>query len=55
MDDDPQALRFVRDALSEPGYAPLVTGTARDLPRIIRTEKPRLVLLDLGAARGRRH
>ena len=55
MDDDPQALRFVRDALSEAGYAPLVTGTPRDLPRIIRTEKPRLVLLDLGAARGRRH
>ena len=33
--------------LSEAGYAPLVTGTPRDLPRIIRTEKPRLVLLDL--------
>ena len=47
VDDDPQALRFVRDALSEAGYAPLVTGTPRDLPRIIRTEKPRLVLLDL--------
>ena len=43
----PWALRFVRDALSEAGYAPLVTGAAHDLPRIIRTEKPRLVLLDL--------
>ena len=47
VDDDPRALRFVRDALSEAGYAPLVTGAAHDLPRIIRTEKPRLVLLDL--------
>ena len=47
VDDDPRALRFVRDALAEVGYAPLVTGAPRDLPRIIRTEKPRLVLLDL--------
>ena len=47
VDDDPQMLRFVRDALSSAGYAPLVTGVPRDLPRIIRTEKPRLVLLDL--------
>ena len=47
LDDDPRALRFVRDALSEAGYAPLVTGEPRDLPRILRTERPRLVLLDL--------
>ena len=47
VDDDPRALRFVRDALSEAGYAPLMTGDPRDLPRIIRTERPRLVLLDL--------
>ena len=47
VDDDPLALRFVRDALSEAGYAPLVTGAAHDLRRIIRTERPRLVLLDL--------
>ncbi len=47
VDDDPRMLRFVRDALSEAGYAPLVTGTPQDLPRIIRTERPRLVLLDL--------
>jgi DNA-binding response OmpR family regulator/signal transduction histidine kinase len=47
VDDDPRALRFVRDALSKAGYAPLVTGTPQDLPRIIRTERPRLVLLDL--------
>ena len=47
VDDDPRALRFVRDALSGAGYAPLVTGAPQDLPRIIRTERPRLVLLDL--------
>ena len=47
VDDDPRALRFVRDALSRAGYVPLVTGTPHDLPRIIRTERPRLVLLDL--------
>ena len=47
VDDDPRALRFVRDALSEAGFAPLVTGAPQDLPRIIRTERPQLVLLDL--------
>ncbi|MDE0626938.1 MAG: response regulator [Bryobacterales bacterium] len=47
VDDDPQTLRFVRGALSKAGYAPLVTGEPQDLPRILRTERPRLVLLDL--------
>ena len=47
VDDDPRMLRFVRDALSRARYAPLVTGEARDLERIIRSERPRLVLLDL--------
>ncbi len=47
VDDDPRMLRFVRAALAEAGYAPLVTGAPQDLPRIIRTERPRLVLLDL--------
>ena len=47
VDDDPQFLRVVRDALSKAGYAPLVTGVPKDLPRIIRKERPRLVLLDL--------
>ena len=47
VDDDPRTLRFVRDALSHAGYAPLVTGEARDLARLVRTEKPQLVLLDL--------
>ncbi len=47
VDDDPRMLRFVRRALQKAGYAPLVTGAPDDLRRIIRTEKPRLVLLDL--------
>ncbi len=47
VDDDPQALRYVRDALSQAGYAPLVTGDPDGLSRIIRAERPRLVLLDL--------
>ena len=47
VDDDPQALYYVRNALSAAGYAPVVTGDHRDVSRLIRTEKPRLVLLDL--------
>ena len=47
VDDDPRALRFVRDALDEAGFAPLVTGAPQEMSRIIRTERPRLVLLDL--------
>ena len=47
VDDDPRMLRCVRDALSKAGYAPLVTGEPQELAHLIRTEQPRLVLLDL--------
>ncbi|MCY4551581.1 MAG: ATP-binding protein [Defluviicoccus sp.] len=47
VDDDPHTLRQVRDTLSEAGYAPLVTGDPGELARLIRTRRPRLVLLDL--------
>ncbi len=47
VDDDPRTLRSVRDTLSAAGYAPLVTGEAGELAHIIRSERPRLVLLDL--------
>ena len=47
VDDDPQALRFMRDALDEAGYAPITTGDPRELARILKIEKPELVLLDL--------
>ena len=47
VDDDPETLRFVREALVAAGYSPVVTGDHRELSRIIKTEKPQLVLLDL--------
>ncbi|MDE0522107.1 MAG: response regulator [Boseongicola sp.] len=47
VDDDPRSLRFVRDALSGAGFATLVTGEPQEVARIIRAERPRLVLLDL--------
>ena len=47
VDDDPQALRYVRDALTNAGYAPIVTGDPEDVPRLMEEEKPHLVLLDL--------
>ena len=47
VDDDPQTLRYVRDALAGSGYAPLVTGDPEEVPGLIRSAKPRPVLLDL--------
>ena len=47
VDDDPMALRFVRDALVTSGYSVVATGNPLELSRLIRTEKPKLVLLDL--------
>ena len=47
VDDDPETLRQVRDTLAEAGYAPLVTGDPGAVARLIRAEKPGLVLLDL--------
>ena len=47
VDDDPQTLRFVRNALAAAHYGPIVTGDHRELADLIRTHQPRLVLLDL--------
>ena len=47
VDDDPQTLRYVRDALSEAGYAPVVTADPEEVIRLMETEEPSLVLLDL--------
>ncbi len=47
VDDDPQALRYIRDALSKAGYSPIVTGDPEDVPRLMEEAKPHLVLLDL--------
>ena len=47
VDDDPETLRYVRDALAAAGYAPLLTGEPEEAARLVRTKRPRLVLLDL--------
>ena len=47
VDDDPQALRYVRDALASAGYTPVVTGDPEEALRLVAEEQPDLVLLDL--------
>ena len=47
VDDDDQALRYIRDALVKSGYAVIATGDPDDVPRLMEEEKPHLVLLDL--------
>ena len=47
VDDDPQALRYVRDTLASAGYTPVVTGDPAEVLRLVAEEKPDLVLLDL--------
>ena len=47
VDDDPLTLHYVRDALTTAGYAPSVTGDPQEMPRLIKTKEPQLVVLDL--------
>ena len=47
VDDDPQTLRSVRDTLAVEGYAPILTGEPEEVPKLLKTKKPALVLLDL--------
>ena len=47
LDGDPQALRYVRDALVNSGYAPIVTADPEEALRLVEQERPHLVLLDL--------
>ena len=47
VDDDPRALRYIRDILVEAGYAPVVTGDPDDVQRLIRASSPDAVLMDL--------
>ena len=47
VDDDALTLHYVRDALTTAGYPTSVTGDPRELPRLIRTRNPQLVVLDL--------
>ena len=47
VDDDPRTLRYVREALVPAGYVPVLTGDPHELPELLRTHRPGLVLLDL--------
>jgi len=47
VDDDPQMLRYVSDALTEAGYAPVLTGDPQEIAVLVRMHRPGLVLLDL--------
>ena len=47
VDDDPQALRHLRDTLSRAGYLPIVSADPGDVPRLMEEHRPRLVLLDV--------
>ena len=47
VDDDPQMLRNIREALYSAGYAPIVTADPEDMFRLIEDSKPHLVLLDM--------
>ena len=47
VDDDPQTLRYVRDALSKAGFAAIVTADPEEVGHLLETERPHLVLLDL--------
>ena len=47
VDDDPQTLLRVREALSKAGYPTITTGDPGEVPRLLKEHRPRLVLLDL--------
>ena len=47
VDDDPQALRYIRDALSKADFTPIVTADPKEALLLTEEKKPHLVLLDL--------
>ena len=47
IDDDPEMLRYARQALDEAGYAPVVTGDPEEVADLVRLHEPQLVVLDL--------
>ena len=47
VDDDPQTLRYVRELLSEAGFAPTVTTDPEQALSLMTEQRPDLVLLDL--------
>ena len=55
VDDDPQALRYVRDALTRAGYAPIVTGDPEEAPRLVEAHSPPPGAAGPGVPRSGRH
>ena len=47
VEDDPQALRYIRNTLSRAGYTPIVTSDPNELEHLLATGMPHLALLDL--------
>ena len=47
VDDDPQALHFMRHALTEAEFEPIATADPDQVPVLLKRNKPHLVLLDL--------
>ena len=47
VDDDPNMLRYVRGILSDAGYSVRVPGNPDRMMKLLETEPPRLILLDL--------
>lgn len=47
VDDDPETLRKVRDALSKAGYLSIATGDPEEVSGLMEEHRPHLVLLDL--------
>ena len=47
VDDDPQALRYIRDTLVKEGYSVVATGDPEEVLHLLADERPDIVLLDL--------
>lgn len=47
VDDDPETLRYVRNTLEDADYETVLTADPEDIPDLILSERPSLVLLDL--------
>lgn len=47
VDDDPQMLRYIREALTGSGNAPVVTGDPDEVADLIKLHRPKLVVLDM--------
>ena len=47
VDDDPQVLRYVRNVLTDTGFAPITTANPKEMMLLFELEQPDLVLLDV--------